>query len=361
MNLNLAENIRALRKERRLTQEQLAEVLGVTVGAVYKWEAKLSTPEIGLLVEMADFFGTSVDVLLGYTLKDNRLEATCQQLTKILHTKDPAGILEAEKALKRFPNHFEIVYRCATVYQVFGMEQGDEKLLRRALELLENALRLLAQNRDPHIDEHTMYGRMAEIYHSLGEEEKAIELWKSHNSDGLYNDLIGYALAVKRESPQEAEEFLSEALLLHLASLIRIVLGYANLFLAREDYSLAQDLLLWGTSTLSGLKEPDRPCALDKVNASLFSCLAYCQVMNGQVQDGKASLRHAWELAEKFDQIPSFDATTIRFTTHGGPASVYDDLGTTAMEGLQKTIDSCENSQLNALWKELMEHEAHHS
>ena len=44
--LKLAENIRALRKQRNLTQEQLAEVLGVTVGAVYKWEAGLSLPEL---------------------------------------------------------------------------------------------------------------------------------------------------------------------------------------------------------------------------------------------------------------------------------------------------------------------------
>ena len=42
MELKLAENIRALRKQRRLTQEQLAETLRVTVGAVYKWEAGVS-------------------------------------------------------------------------------------------------------------------------------------------------------------------------------------------------------------------------------------------------------------------------------------------------------------------------------
>lgn len=41
MTNKLAENIRAFRKQRLLTQEQLAEVLGVTTGAVYKWEAKL--------------------------------------------------------------------------------------------------------------------------------------------------------------------------------------------------------------------------------------------------------------------------------------------------------------------------------
>ena len=44
MEIKLADNIRFLRKERKLTQEQFAEVLGVTAGAVYKWEEKLSIP-----------------------------------------------------------------------------------------------------------------------------------------------------------------------------------------------------------------------------------------------------------------------------------------------------------------------------
>ena len=39
MEMRLSENIKKYRKERKMTQEQLAEVLGVTVGAVYKWEA----------------------------------------------------------------------------------------------------------------------------------------------------------------------------------------------------------------------------------------------------------------------------------------------------------------------------------
>ena len=74
MTNRLAENIRVLRKERSLTQEQLAEVLGVTTGAVYKWEAKLSQPELNMVMELADFFDTSVDVLLGYEMKDKHLE-----------------------------------------------------------------------------------------------------------------------------------------------------------------------------------------------------------------------------------------------------------------------------------------------
>ena len=68
MEIKLAENIRVFRKKRSMTQGQLAEVLGVTAGAVYNWEAKLSSPELSLIMEMADFFDTSVDVLLGYEI-----------------------------------------------------------------------------------------------------------------------------------------------------------------------------------------------------------------------------------------------------------------------------------------------------
>ena len=104
MAMKLAENIRALRRAKRLTQEQLAEVLGVTVGAVHKWEARLSVPELPLIMELADFFDTSVDALLGYEFKDNRLEATERRLWQYHSDKDPAGLEEVEKALKKYPN-----------------------------------------------------------------------------------------------------------------------------------------------------------------------------------------------------------------------------------------------------------------
>ena len=71
MKIMLAENIRQFRKERKLTQEKLAEALGVTVGAVYKWESGQSQPELATLMEIADFFDISVDLLLGYHIYEN--------------------------------------------------------------------------------------------------------------------------------------------------------------------------------------------------------------------------------------------------------------------------------------------------
>lgn len=139
MENKLAENIRTFRKQRALTQEQLAEVLGVTVGAVYKWEARLSQPELSTIMELADFFDTSVDVLLGYELKDNSLRTTAARLKKYQSDKDEAGLAEAEKALKKYPNSFEIVFNAAGLFSVFGTERGEKRLMWRALELLEKS------------------------------------------------------------------------------------------------------------------------------------------------------------------------------------------------------------------------------
>ena len=100
MQIRLAENIRALRRQHRFTQEQLAESLGVTPGAVYKWEAGLSQPELAIIVELADLFDTSVDVLLGYEVKDNRRQTTAERLRRYRTEKDRAGLAEAEKALQ---------------------------------------------------------------------------------------------------------------------------------------------------------------------------------------------------------------------------------------------------------------------
>lgn len=65
MEQTLGKRIAEGRKRLCLTQEQLAEKLGVTAQAVSKWENDQSCPDISILPQLADIFGTSVDALLG--------------------------------------------------------------------------------------------------------------------------------------------------------------------------------------------------------------------------------------------------------------------------------------------------------
>ena len=59
----LGENIALYRRTAGLTQELLADRLGVTAQAVSKWERQISCPDIALLPAMADLFGVAIDEL----------------------------------------------------------------------------------------------------------------------------------------------------------------------------------------------------------------------------------------------------------------------------------------------------------
>ncbi len=67
MNETLGNNIMRLRKENDLTQEQLANGLGITYQAVSKWETGVSSPDISMLPLLADIFEVSIDELFGRT------------------------------------------------------------------------------------------------------------------------------------------------------------------------------------------------------------------------------------------------------------------------------------------------------
>lgn len=64
--LRINENIARLRKEKGVTQEELAVALGVSNQAVSKWEAGKCCPDIEILPELARYFRVSIDELIGY-------------------------------------------------------------------------------------------------------------------------------------------------------------------------------------------------------------------------------------------------------------------------------------------------------
>lgn len=356
MELDLGRNIRACRKDRRLTQEQLAEVLGVTAGAVYKWESGMSVPELDLLVEMADFFDTSVDALLGYRMKDNRQDAMVERLNACCRSLDPAALQEAEKALKKYPQSFRIVYLCAGVYLTFAVGDHDKAKARRALELLERSLPLLPQNTDPSIGEHTIFGNMAEAYGLLGDWSKGLELLKQHNVGGIFDDSIGVILSGYLDRPREAEPYLSKALLSSLTSLMDTVTGFIFVFSARGDWDSARDIAQWALDLFRGLKQADAPDFLDKAYALQQILLAHALLHCGEPEEAHRELIEAAGLVRRFDAAPDYGVETIRFAVTEANVSIHDGLGSTAAESAETLIRYLKNEALSALWKESREH-----
>lgn len=359
MKLTLSENIRAQRRQRGLTQEQLSEVLGVTTGAVHKWESGLSVPELDMIVEMADFFDMSVDALLGYRVRDNGIGPILRRLNEYCRVRDPEALTEAEKALKKYPHSFEIVHNCADIYSIFAMGSHDASLFRRTLELLEQARLLLPQNTDPGISEHTIYGEMAEAYMMLGERDRALKLLMDHNVGGIFSAGIGTSLAIYMGRPAEAEPWLSEALLSSLSDLINTIAGYVFLYRSRGEHAQARDIALLGTQLLRGMMR-DGPSAFPgKMYSIMLVLLAGTQARTGKRDGALSSLREARSIAAGFDASPDYGIETLRFAGTAENARFRDSLGESAMEGILNMLDLLNDAELKMLWKETDENEEH--
>lgn len=357
MKSNFAENIKELRKEQHVTQEQLAEAMGVSAGAIYKWEQAISTPDIEVIMEIASFFGVSVDALVGYRMYTSDRDRILQELKCIKHEKSYERCWDkVEKWIHRYPNDFEIVYHSGVLYHLASIETGNQTHIIRSIELLSHACMLIDQNRDPELSEAEIHRDIAIAYLTLGEWDKGMELLKQNNPCGVNDDLIGHELAANPHRRQESIPYLTNTLLRCTASLYRVVIGYINLFFEQKDYLSSIGILTWMTRYLDGLRTADGVSYLDKDKALLLVLCGVSYERIGEVENAQNCLRKARRIAVEFDQSPNYSSQNIRYCGSVEPKVAYDNIGSTAMETvlsvLQQGSDGADEPALK-LWEEI--------
>jgi len=353
--MKLQENIKNNRKALNMTQEQLAEAMNVTVGTVSKWESGASTPDLTTLMELADFFQTSIDALLGFALQGIGADEQAAVIKQC--TGDRAfekGRVKAEKALQNFPNHFGVVYRSAVFYEMLGLDTGDRDAYRRAINLYRRAVGMLDQNRDPEIGIRTLYAHISQCHHCLEEYDAALKILKDHNEGGVYDDLVGLTL-LKLDRWDEAIQLSSESMMDSLNRLERSAMTLWNcLSEGKGQHREARELQEWFIDLCEGLY-PGESCYLHKLNAAIYAGCAILSVKLAEEEQARIYLRRAMDTATVFDADPSYDAGKTRFY-HGRSATAHDDFGSTAMEGILLTLQQQEEpvrSRVLALWEQV--------
>lgn len=105
--MTIGEKIRQLRRERDMTQEELASSLGVAYQTVSKWETGATSPDLGLIVPIARLFQVTTDELFDYSENADRarLEELEAQYQETFHTGDlKERMAISEQAVKEFPS-----------------------------------------------------------------------------------------------------------------------------------------------------------------------------------------------------------------------------------------------------------------
>ena len=106
--LRIAENIVRFRREKKITQENLADFIGVTKASVSKWETGQSIPDVVILPKLAAFFDVTVDELIGY-----RASLSKEQIRK-LYQEFAADYAEQpfEEAMHKTEDYVKRYYSC---------------------------------------------------------------------------------------------------------------------------------------------------------------------------------------------------------------------------------------------------------
>ncbi len=178
MNLSIGDNIRRLRREKGFTQEEVAAHLGISFQSVSKWERGDGYPDITMLPALANYFGKSVDELLGMSAIE---KAEKYDEINRKWAENNRGGLNAEnvalmrESLRTFPNDALLLVQLSTsLEKLDGTDEEKMKNLRESIAVQEQILRC---TEDSEIRGATLFN-ICHTYRKAGEDKKAVETAK---------------------------------------------------------------------------------------------------------------------------------------------------------------------------------------
>ncbi|MCL1787249.1 MAG: helix-turn-helix domain-containing protein [Defluviitaleaceae bacterium] len=185
--MNIGATIKKLRREKDITQEQLAEFLGVSAQAVSRWETGAALPDITQVPVLANIFDISADALLGIDIaaKEARIQAIIDDAYWQYTAKGyPDKALEILRtAIKEYPNSYKLMgWLASTIWTDTvnkPQETAEEKAAYQAAmaEAVTLGETVLAECTDTETRNYAIQF-LCYAYRDVGETDKAIALAK---------------------------------------------------------------------------------------------------------------------------------------------------------------------------------------
>jgi transcriptional regulator with XRE-family HTH domain len=131
MNVKIGKHIKELRNRDGVTQDALAEALGVTGQAISKWENESGYPDIEYITPIANFFNVTIDQLFGHdrSESENKINEYCEKLDGLHRNWADVNtrIDLARQALAEFPAEEKLLVRLATaLWEKWSDDASDE-------------------------------------------------------------------------------------------------------------------------------------------------------------------------------------------------------------------------------------------
>lgn len=179
MNIKISENIKRLRKTKKITQEELAEIFNVTPAAVSKWENNETYPDITLLFPLSHFFGVSIDELMGYDYMviEEEIKRVKEEIHNTWYVNNDWGKAKelVINARSSYPNDYEIMVNYL-FFTTGGMADNDSSVLLQNEKEIIKVCDLILEGCDVENYRLEAINYKAKVLYAKGDEQVALEL-----------------------------------------------------------------------------------------------------------------------------------------------------------------------------------------
>lgn len=286
--MGIGENIRKLRKDKELTQEQIADMLGVSTPAVNKWENGNSMPDIGILAPLARTLDTDLNTLLDFRekLTEREIAEIAEEISLLfMEGKHEEGIEKAEFYLKKYPGCHGLCLQLGVLFMGIDtlLQKEEEKFRDRCRRKAEALFQYASQSQDRKIADTAVY---YQIIQSMNQEnyEQAEELLKQLPDAIVKKEEIYPGFYMRQKKYSEAKEILENMMYSKLFSAMTSMDMYINICMEQGEMERAEKISEYFYHLAEYLKIP----ALNPYNA--FFTVALKQQRQ----------KETWELLEKF-------------------------------------------------------------
>lgn len=211
--MNIGTNIYTLRKEKKITQAQLAEKLGVSEQSVSKWENNQCAPDVSLFPVIAEYFGVSIDRLFGYHMNSyaEEVKAIIKAADDSMDTYKEIEIIS--EGLKKYPNSPDLkIYLAFSLSMVNRMSKDEterNEAVTKAIRLCTEVIDTCGDNKQ--VD--SALDMLTRIYNETGNYSKAEEAISKMSADSYSARIVGMvSMFGFKKCYTEQEQFAQDSL-----------------------------------------------------------------------------------------------------------------------------------------------------
>ncbi len=250
------ERIANLRKERKVSQEELADVLCTSRQAISKWERGESDPDIDRLKDLAIYFGVSIDYLLGFDLESSSVNSFIERIKNCIESKNlDIGVDEIRLMVSKNSNNFVLLVYILMYLQDYYGNTHQPEINDLIIEYCKKAITAYQADNQFNTSLNDIHHLIASCYINAHKYDLAKEYLIENKVYGADSSLSRCELELGNNA--EAERIITASFLESISSVINSSSMQIVIHLRNNKYMDALELVNWLIDFILSISKSD--------------------------------------------------------------------------------------------------------